>query len=212
MLGIDGIPENLYFLPLGGFPTVLDELGWSLLEREIDAHGFKFVIVDTWQRVKTSKTGKGSNLTLYEEDYELPGKLQAFATQKGIAILVVHQGKDEDNPFHDISGLTGMQAAPNALITLRRKNGGIVCSVAGRDFESRELAMSFDKGHWQIEGDADMAFGVEKPERGRYSPVLNSDSVKDLLKKLIKGAWYLIKWWYLMPFISGLLGELPLGL
>ena len=183
----DNIPENLHFLPLGGFPSMLDKHGVSLLQDLIDAHGYQFVIVDPWQCVKPKKS-EHRNTNLDKDDSELLGELQAFAAQRGVAILIVH--------LDDISGLNRIQMIPDALLSLQKKNGSIVCSVAGRDFESREFVMSFNKGHWQIEGEVDTAFDAKKLGWRRYSTVLNRDSVKGILKTLLKWALYLITFFW----------------
>ena len=152
-------PNRLHFLTQGELPTVLDEAGISILDEAAEANKIDVIIIDTWQRVKPSRS-KRENGTIYEEDYELLGKLQAWAIKKRLSVVVHHLRKttDEDNPFNQISGSTGIQAAVDSILMLTRKDGSYLLSVTGRDFEEQELGLDFTDGHWTIREKPKLSF------------------------------------------------------
>ena len=186
LLAPDGkIPKRLHFLTQGELPTVLDEAGISILDEAVKQSGVEVVIIDTWQRVKPAKT-KRDNGTIYEEDYELLGKLQAWAIKKGLAVVIVHHLRktgDEVNPYNMISGSTGIQAAVDSMLMLNRRDGSYVLNVVGRDFDEQELGLSFEGGLWKIQGTAEEVF--MSSQRAEILEVLKASNGESLSPKEI---------------------------
>ena len=83
------IPDRLHFLTMGELPTTLHAAGIALLDEAITEKGIQVIIIDTWQRVKPHESGR-ENGTIYEEDYELLGKLQGWAIKKRLSVIIVH--------------------------------------------------------------------------------------------------------------------------
>jgi hypothetical protein len=93
------------------------------------------------------KAARGDRETLYEADYGSLKELQAVASEFGIGIVAVHHtrksGSDSGDPVEKISGTLGLSGAADAFLILDRDGQGT--SLAGRDIEEIETAVSFDR-------------------------------------------------------------------
>ena len=122
----DGVfPENLYLMPMGSLTVTLDDAGLSWLGAYVRRLKIKFVIIDTWQKIRPPTPDKG---TLYEVEYEHLATLQRFAHENKISVLVVHHTRkspDPFNPMNTISGSTGVQAALDGCIVILRGEHGV---------------------------------------------------------------------------------------
>jgi predicted ATP-dependent serine protease len=113
-----------------------------------DHPGTRLVVVDTLARVKP-QAAKGSNA--YEADYAALAPLQQLAAHKGITLVVVtHVRKQQsDDPFDDITGSLGAQAAVDGTIHLSRHKAGkgqLLMLARGRDLDGDlELILSHSK-------------------------------------------------------------------
>lgn len=133
------------------------------------------IIVDVLNKVRPSST---RSETLYEADYRTLSGLHAFATARGIAIVVVHHTRkmDADDPFDTVSGSRGLTGAADTVLVLRREpgTGKPMLYGRGRDIEEIENAMMFDayRGLWRVVGEA---WNVAKTdERQQILDVLNA--------------------------------------
>jgi len=106
-----GLIENLSF-PNGFKIKPLNEGGLDELSEYIKTSGFKLIVIDTFGRaisIQQKHNGKGFN-----EDYEIIGKIQRFALENHIAIILVHHTTKleySDNVFDGIQGTTGITQA-----------------------------------------------------------------------------------------------------
>jgi len=152
-------PPKLYVaetwprLPDGGLDR-LDE--W--LTSNPDA---KLVVIDTLGRFKPRKRPRQDD---YEADLATGAALADLAHKHNVCILgVYHNRKTEsDDPLDDVHGSTGMTAAADFVMVLRRGRGQADAElfVTGRDIEEKTLALRFHKreGLWELLGTAeDMA-------------------------------------------------------
>lgn len=114
------------------------------------------VVIDTVGKVKAANSGKD----IYQEDYAFWKGLHDLAKQHHCAILgVTHTRKSEaDDPMDTIMGSTGVSAAPDTLLVLKKDpaTGQHVLHVRGRDAPEREVSVSFDKESclWRVQGEA----------------------------------------------------------
>jgi AAA domain len=139
----------------------LDEGGLGVIENWITRHDdARLIVVDTLKRVRPL-TEKGQSL--YDADYEALAGLADLAHKHNVAVMVLYHLRKMpgvDDPFDEISGSTGLQAAPDTLIVLRRIRGKAEAAlhVTGRVVrDDQALAMAFDSqtGLWRVTGDLD---------------------------------------------------------
>lgn len=143
------------------------------------------IIIDTLQRVRGAVHGKEGS---YAADYREVGGLKAFADGHGIAILLVHHLRkmaDDSDPFNRISGTNGlMGAADTALVLTKEKRGdeNATLSIVGRDVESSDTVLRFNKDacRWENLGDAD--WFAEQQARMEYQESGLVRTIKKLLE------------------------------
>lgn len=132
----------------------LDCGGFEDLEEISKIPNLKLVVIDTIAKIRGAKRGRDN----YQEDYAEFGKLQQFALNRGLCmLLVLHtvKGNMYSDPFDCISGTTGVTGAFDGMMVLVQTPTGTVLHGTGRDFEGFELAIKLEKnGSWQLLGNA----------------------------------------------------------
>jgi AAA domain len=128
--------------------------------RAWDAHSKRnggkpiLVVIDVLAKVR-KPTG---NKQLYEADYEALTGLTQLAGELALAVVVVHHTRKmaSDDLMETVSGSFGISGAVDTILVLAKKTSGTVLDVRGRDVESRELAIEFNKEscRWSILGTA----------------------------------------------------------
>ena len=108
----------------------------------------KLVIIDTFQKVRDSKSTGGKS-GMYAGDYDDVSALKNISDKYGIAVVVVHHVrklKDAADPSNEVSGSTGITGAADTNFVLKRsrsdENGTLLAT--GRDIEYQELTLKFD--------------------------------------------------------------------
>ena len=140
-------PNNLYYLEENKNMPKLNEGGIEELEKIIeDDPNIKLIIVDTFGRAIADKRRMDNNS--YRADYEICSKLQEFAIQNHICILLLHHTKKikEDDVFDEISGTTGITGAMDTMMVLKRgdnNNGRLY--VRGRELKEANYDLLFDE-------------------------------------------------------------------
>ena len=172
------------------YATAAPALGQGLLEQlrlYLQEHpGCTLIVVDTLQKVRGATGGKES---AYSADYREVGQLKTFADAHGICLLLVHhlrKMKDDDDPFNRISGTSGIfGAADTAMVMTRAKrtDENTTFSVTGRDVDSSDTVLRFDKRtcRWQCLGDADFLARERARLEYEQSPIV--DTLRRLLKQ-----------------------------
>src|SRR5262249_13494254 len=112
------------------------------------------VVIDVLAKVRKPV----GNRQLYEADYEALTGLQSLANELGIAVVVVHHTRKmaADDLMETVSGSFGTTGVADTVLVLASKANGSVLDIRGRDVESAELAIEFNKGtcRWRILGSA----------------------------------------------------------
>lgn len=134
-------------------------LGGELEERIInfikDYPNTVLVIIDTLQMIRN--TSRDYN---YANDYNELTILKNLADKYGIAILLIHHLRKENDkdPFNRISGTTGIQGAvDSSFILVEESRGGKVATLScvGRDIDYREIKLERDEDNiWQVVTDS----------------------------------------------------------
>lgn len=115
------------------------------------------VVIDTLQKIRgPSSRSEGA----YKYDYREMGQIKSFADKHGILVLLVHHLRkmaDDADPHNRISGTNGIMGAADTSLVLsraKRTDSNTTLSVTGRDVDSEELVLAFDKDtcRWTIEG------------------------------------------------------------
>ena len=141
-------PANLYYLKENNDLPKLNDGGIEELKNLIiDDSDIKLIIVDTFGRAIADK--KRSDNNSYRADYEISSKLQEFAIQNHICVILLHHTKKvkEDDVFDEISGTSGITGAMDTMLVLKRgnndNNGKLY--VRGRDFKETTYNLIFDE-------------------------------------------------------------------
>lgn len=117
----------------------------------------KLVIVDVLTKVRPRS---GSRDNQYEADYRVLTGLHAIASERAIAVLVLHHTRkmEAEDPFDLVSGTRGLTGAADTVMVLKRNPRSPHSGLygRGRDIEEFEKAIAFDTetGRWSIVGDA----------------------------------------------------------
>lgn len=113
------------------------------------------IIVDTLQMIRGTATDNS-----YASDYSDLSVLKNIADELGIAILLIHHlRKENDNdPFNRISGTTGIQGAVDSSFILSedvRGSGQAKLYCVGRDIEYREICLKRNEENiWEVVSDS----------------------------------------------------------
>lgn len=148
------------------------------------------IVVDTLQRVRGASHGKEG---AYSADYREIGALKAFADQHNVALLLVHhlrKMKDDGDPFNMISGTNGIMGAADTTMVLTKEKRGdsnATFSVVGRDVESSDTVLRFNKDtcYWENLGDADWFAEQQARQEYQESPIVQT--IKKLLEQSPEG-------------------------
>lgn len=141
------------------FCTEQATLGGELEERIrtfVEEHpSCVLIIIDTLQMIRGSATDNS-----YASDYSDLSVLKNIADELGIAILLIHHlRKENDNdPFNRISGTTGIQGAADSNFILSedvRGSGQAKLYCVGRDIEYREICLKRNEENiWEVVSDS----------------------------------------------------------
>ena len=101
------------------------------------------VVIDVLAKVRRP-AGKAQ---LYEADYAALSDLCKLANELGIAIIVVHHTRKmaADDLMETVNGSFGITGAVDTILVMAATASGKVLDIRGRDVESEELAIEFDK-------------------------------------------------------------------
>ena len=122
----------------------------------------KLVIIDTFQKVRESKSISGKN-GMYAGDYDDISALKGISDQYGIAVVVVHHVRklrDANDPFNEVTGSTGITGAADTsfILKLSRSSETGTLLATGRDIAYQEPTLKFNKDShlWELVERKDM--------------------------------------------------------
>jgi DNA-binding transcriptional ArsR family regulator len=170
-------PKNLFFYGLDTFPKI-NNGGLELLKRVVtEKPELKFIVIDTLGRGIEQKKSKNGNH--FQDEYEFGAELQKFAISNNICLLVLHHTRKaiSDNPYDDIAGTTGLQAAPDGLMILKKNGAKTNLYITGKDIPEDMFEMELDECNWKIKNDAPQ--DNYTPERKEILSVFQANPEKD---------------------------------
>jgi RecA-family ATPase len=119
----------------------------------------RLLVIDTLAKMRPIESYQTKQMGIYERDYAFMEFFHKIAHKHGIAIILVHHERkmESDDPFDRGSGSAALGGAADCQWILSRKDRAedqAVLSVSGRDQESCDYAMVFDKekGLWNCAG------------------------------------------------------------
>ncbi|WP_440928707.1 AAA family ATPase [Candidatus Pelagibacter sp.] len=126
------------------FPLLTKGLEESLSEWCSKVSNPRFVIIDTFQKIKPLSSQGQGKANAYEIDYYYLGKLKDLAHKHKLFILYVHHLKQAsmDYSWDRIMGSTGHQGVPDAMYMLDRDEVGNRATLKGRGRNFKDF--SFD--------------------------------------------------------------------
>ena len=158
LLNGEKAPEDLHYVIAAPDTQngLIDELKSHMQEHPQTG----LIVIDTLQKVRSAANGKES---AYSSDYREIGVLKKFADEHAICLLLVHhlrKAADDGDPFNRISGTNGIFGSADTAMVLTRVNRNdeqTALSIVGRDVESSDTMIQFDKKtfRWLMLGDAD---------------------------------------------------------
>lgn len=116
----------------------------------------RLIVIDVLQRIKPPGV---STRNAYENDYSIWAPLQRWATEHDIGVVGLHHLRKGgmDDPLESLSGSNGLSAVADTTLVLKNLGGVASLYVRGRDVDEKEMAMRFDQGLWNIQGEAAVA-------------------------------------------------------
>ncbi len=141
----DEAPANLHFAIMS------DAIGNGLelqIEDFLKEHtGTGLIVIDTLQKVRKTVS---SNVNPYAADYDDINALKQIADKHKLAMVLVHHLRKtgDSDPLNMISGTTGIAGGADSSFILQKEkrtetSATLICT--GRDIESRELFLGFNK-------------------------------------------------------------------
>lgn len=167
-------PEN-FFYAIGS--NDLDNGLLLQLERHMIEHpDTGLIVIDTFQKVRGVNRPKEN---AYQADYKEMGWFKTFADHFHVCILLVHhlrKTSDDGDAFNRISGSNGILGAADTAIILtksKRFDEETTLSITGRDVDSGESVLKFDKAdyRWKVMGTAEAVAELKVKLDYQTSPV-----------------------------------------
>lgn len=142
MYGVEDTSDLHFATAAGKVGNGLDEQLANFMREHPDT---KLIIIDTMQKIRET----GGEAYSYASDYEIIGKLKAFADRYGICLLTVHHTRKQPagDAFEMISGTTGLLGcADGSLLMQKKKRTALEATidVVGRDQQDQILYLSKD--------------------------------------------------------------------
>jgi RecA-family ATPase len=147
-------PSNLHYPQDLEFPK-LNDGGLNQIKKIItDNKYIKVIIVDTFGSAISQKKSIAHNSFL--DDYNLASDIQKLAIGNQICIILLHHTRKatSENIYDEISGTTGLTAAPDTLIVLKKESKSFTMHVTGRDVPDNEYTLKFNQEsfNFSVEG------------------------------------------------------------
>jgi len=195
--GFDGVPENLH---LTTNMNALNSGGFEQLALALEKYpNIKLIIIDTWQRVKGQSLFRGNS---YEEDYDTGARLQKFALDNKIALLLIHhlkKGKERDF-IEQLSGSMGVTGSADTVMVMERERNQneAILKITGRDVREQELVLMLkENGQWELLGEASCVQITQERQEiidllQNYGKPLSGKEISGLLDKKYDNTRYLL--------------------
>lgn len=151
----------------------------------------KFIVIDVFQMVRQQAKRNQSG---YDRDYEDFKVLKKIADSNNVGLMLIHHTRkmvDPTDPFNNLSGSVGVMGALDCAMVIskdKRNDKEATLHITGRDMESMELKIQFNRKtfQWECIGTA------EDVEKQREVDEYNNSPITKTIKKLLEqngGEW-----------------------
>lgn len=146
-------PSNLYIITGENNPGRIGEGFEEQVAYQIETHpDIKLIVVDVFQLIRRPAK---RNQTGYDRDYDDFRALKQIVDEYDVGVLLIHHTRkmrDTADVFNDLSGSTGMLGAQDCAWLISKKDRSdneATLHITGRDLDSRDLKIEFDKKFFQ---------------------------------------------------------------
>jgi RecA-family ATPase len=145
LLSNDQAPEDLFFLDNSEFDRFYKEGIVMIKKAIIEFEDLNLIIIDTLGNA-VAKDVRKSGLS-FQDEYEFMSELQNLALQNQLCILLIHHTRksEADSVFDEIVGTSGMTAAPDTLLILKKHPNGYILHITGRDVKEETYLLTQDE-------------------------------------------------------------------
>lgn len=115
----------------------------------------RLIMIDTLQKIRDPQSSN-NRIGIYGSDYDDIGSIKSIADSAGIAIILVHhlrKQQDSSDPFNQVSGTVGITGAADTTLVLKkdeRMAQTAVLFAAGRDIEFQQMTLRFENCIWHL--------------------------------------------------------------
>ena len=184
--------NNLHILTADNDVGRIGEGFEGTIQTELERHpDIRLIIVDVFQMIRQPAKARQSD---YDRDYADFKVLKRIADSHGICLMLIHHTrkmKDPSDVFNNLSGSVGVMGALDCAWVIskeKRTDEEGTLNITGRDMESQELRIRFNKKtfRWEYIGTA------QEVEDRRLMEEYNKSPVVSTIKKLVaqnNGHW-----------------------
>ena len=179
-------PDNLFVLTGKDGVARIGEGFREQLSYILQQHkDIRLVIVDVFQMIRRP-AARGQSA--YDRDYEDLKELKQIADDFGICLMLIHHTRKMRDPsdiFNELSGSTGTLGALDSAWMIskdERFDEEATLNITGRDLESQQLRIQFDKKYfqWMYIGTPEEVAHKKLDEEYKASPIIKT------IKKLVE--------------------------
>ncbi|MBS4035867.1 MAG: AAA family ATPase [Ignavibacterium sp.] len=137
--------SDLFFLDQSEFRRFHLE-GIKMIRQAVDQNeDLNLIIIDTLGNA-ISKDQRKFGLS-FQDEYDFMAELQNIALQNQLCILLIHHTRksEADSVFDEIVGTSGITAAPDTLLILKKHSNGYILHVTGRDVKEENYLLTQDE-------------------------------------------------------------------
>ena len=145
LLDNDKAPEDLLFLDREEFERFYLDGIKIIKQAIIEYEDLNLIIVDTLGNA-VSKDSRKFGLS-FQDEYEFMSELQTLALENQMCILVIHHTRktEAESVFDEIVGTSGITAAPDTLLILKKHPSGHMLHITGRDVKEENYLLTQDE-------------------------------------------------------------------
>lgn len=192
ILGDQRKPDNLYIITGDDEPGRINDGLEEQINYQLSEHPeIKFIVIDVFQMVRQQAKRNQSG---YDRDYEDFKVLKKIADSNNVGLMLIHHTRkmvDPTDPFNNLSGSVGVMGALDCAMVIskdKRNDKEATLHITGRDMESMELKIQFNRKtfQWECIGTA------EDVEKQREVDEYNNSPITKTIKKLLEqngGEW-----------------------
>ena len=179
-------PEQFYIVTQDDDPGRLGSGFLENIKYQVEQYpDIRLIIIDVYQKIREPTKNKN----FYEKDYEDGVRLQSFALQHNICIMVLHHTSKKDfsdDPFNSMSGSTGLLGSADTGFVIKRDKRfkkEAKLSITGREIRPQELVIKFNEAsfRWDLCGTVEDVEANKRLDEYKSSPIIAT--VKKLLSQ-----------------------------